>query len=166
MGFPRQGYWSGLPGPLLGDLSDPGVQLASILYAALPGVFFTTSTIWKAPQKLYMGINRDDTFYWASCCQVASVVSDSVRPHRQQPIRLRLPWDSPGKSTGVGCHFLLQCMKVKSESEVTQCVRCFEKGLKNRKCVIIIINILVILRIFYWFKWSVLDYWKMGEVLK
>ena len=30
------------------------------------------------------------------------------------------PWDSPGKNTGVGCHFLLQCMKVKSESEVTQ----------------------------------------------
>ena len=47
-------------------------------------------------------------------------VSDSVRPHRQQPTRLRCPWDSPGKSIGVGCHFLLQCMKVKSESEVAQ----------------------------------------------
>ena len=47
-------------------------------------------------------------------------MSDSVRPHRQQPTRLRCPWDSPGKNTGVGCHFLLQCMKVKSESEVTQ----------------------------------------------
>ena len=47
-------------------------------------------------------------------------VSDSVRPHRQQPTRLPLPWDSPGKNTGVGCHFLLQCMKVKSESEVAQ----------------------------------------------
>ena len=35
-------------------------------------------------------------------------------------IRLPCPWDSPGKNTGVGCHFLLQCMKVKSESEVTQ----------------------------------------------
>ena len=43
-----------------------------------------------------------------------------VRPHRQQPARLPCPWDSPGKNTGVGCHFLLQCMKVKSESEVTQ----------------------------------------------
>ena len=42
------------------------------------------------------------------CCQVASVVSDSVRPHRQQPARLLCPWDSPGKKTGVGCHFLLQ----------------------------------------------------------
>ena len=55
-----------------------------------------------------------------SSCQVTSVVSDSVRPHRQQPTRLPRPWDSPGKNTGVGCHFLLQCMKVKSQSEVTQ----------------------------------------------
>ena len=47
-------------------------------------------------------------------------MSNSVRPHRRQPTRLRHPWDSPGKNTGVGCHFLLQCMKVKSESEVTQ----------------------------------------------
>ena len=54
------------------------------------------------------------------CCCVASVVSDSVRPHRQQPTRLPHPWDSSGKNTGVGCHFLLQCMKVKSESEVAQ----------------------------------------------
>ena len=54
------------------------------------------------------------------CCQVTSVVSDSVRLHRQQPTRLPRPWDSPGKNAGVGCHFLLQCMKGKSESEVTQ----------------------------------------------
>ena len=47
-------------------------------------------------------------------------MSDSVWPQRQQPTRLPCPWDSPGKSTGVGCHFLLQCVKVKSESEVTQ----------------------------------------------
>ena len=47
-------------------------------------------------------------------------MSDSVRPHRQQPTRLLCPWDSPGKNTGVGCHFLLQCIKVKSESEVAQ----------------------------------------------
>ena len=47
-------------------------------------------------------------------------MSDSVRPHRRQPTRLPHSWDSPGKNTGVGCHFLLQCMKVKSESEVAQ----------------------------------------------
>ena len=47
-------------------------------------------------------------------------MSDSVQPHRRQPTRLRRPWDSPGKNTGVGCHFLLQCIKVKSEREVAQ----------------------------------------------
>ena len=47
-------------------------------------------------------------------------MSDSVRPHQRQPTRLPRPWDSPGKNTGVGCHFLLQCMKVKSEREVAQ----------------------------------------------
>ena len=51
-------------------------------------------------------------------CWVTSVVSDSVQPHRWKPTRLPCPWDSPGKNTGVGCHFFLQCMKVKSEREV------------------------------------------------
>ena len=50
-------------------------------------------------------------------------MSDSVRPHRQQPTRLPRPWDSPGKNPGVGCHFLLQCMKVKSESKSPSRVR-------------------------------------------
>ena len=47
-------------------------------------------------------------------------MSDSVRPHRRQPTSLPGPWDSPGKNTEVGCHFLLQFMKVKSESEVAE----------------------------------------------
>ena len=47
-------------------------------------------------------------------------MSNSVWTHRWQPTRFPRPWDSPGKNTGVGCHFLLQCMKVKSESEVAQ----------------------------------------------
>ena len=55
-----------------------------------------------------------------SCCCVTLVVSDSVRPHRWQPTRLPCPWDSPDKNTKVGCHFPLQRMKVKSESEVAQ----------------------------------------------
>ena len=46
----------------------------------------------------------------------AAAVSDSVQPHRRQPTRLARPWDSPGKNIGVGCHFLLQCMKVKVKS--------------------------------------------------
>ena len=53
-------------------------------------------------------------------CLAASVMSNSVRPHRRKPTRLPRPWDSPGKNTGVGCHFFLQCMKAKSESEVSQ----------------------------------------------
>ena len=47
-------------------------------------------------------------------------MSNLVRPHRRQPTSLPCPWDAPGKNTGVGCHFLLQCMKVKSENEVAQ----------------------------------------------
>ena len=47
-------------------------------------------------------------------------MSDSMRPHRRQPTRLPCPWDSPGKNSGMGWHFLLQCMEVKSESEVVQ----------------------------------------------
>ena len=47
-------------------------------------------------------------------------MSDSVRPQRLQPTSIPRPWDSPGKNTGVGCHFLLQCMKVKRESEIAQ----------------------------------------------
>ena len=47
-------------------------------------------------------------------------MSDSVQPHSRQPTRLPHPWDSLGKNTEVGCHFLLRCMKVKSESEVAQ----------------------------------------------
>ena len=54
------------------------------------------------------------------CCEVTSVMSNSVRSHRWQLTRLPCPWDSPGKNTGVGCHFLLQCMNMKSESEVAQ----------------------------------------------
>ena len=52
----------------------------------------------------------------AAAAAAAKVVSNSVQPHGLQPTRLLHPWDSPGKNTGVGCHFLLQCMKVEIES--------------------------------------------------
>ena len=66
--------------------------------------------------------NLDSRKWWRKMLLLLShfSLSDSVRPHRPQPTRLRHPWDSPGKNTGVGCHFLLQCMKVKGESEVAQ----------------------------------------------
>ena len=57
---------------------------------------------------------------YCCCCCITLAMSDSVQPHRRQPTRLCRPWDSPGKNTGVGCHFLPHCMKVKSESEVAQ----------------------------------------------
>ena len=56
----------------------------------------------------------------SAAAAVTAVVSDSVQPNIRQPTRLCRPWDSPGKNTGMGCHFLLHCMKVKSASEVTQ----------------------------------------------
>ena len=67
-----------------------------------------------------MGLSRKE--YLVNCGFETSwlCVSDSVRPQRWQPTTLRRPWDSPGKHTGVGCHFLLQCMKLKSEREVTE----------------------------------------------
>ena len=76
----------------------------------------------KSQKKKYwlLAICKVSSLAICCCCCVTSVMSDSVRPHRWQPTRLPHPWDSPGKSTGVGCHFLLQCMKVKSESEVAQ----------------------------------------------
>ena len=67
-----------------------------------------------------MGKTSNHLQYRRTATAAASVMSDSVWPHRRQPTRLPRPWDSPGKNTGVACHFLLQCMKVKSESEVAQ----------------------------------------------
>ena len=59
--------------------------------------------------------------HWYTAAAAVSLQSClTVRPHRRQPTRLPHPWDSPGKNTGVGCHFLLQCVKLKSESEVAQ----------------------------------------------
>ena len=60
------------------------------------------------PESAFCPLPRLKATATCCCCWVASVVSDSVRPHRQQPTRLRRPWDSPGKNTGVGCHFLLR----------------------------------------------------------
>ena len=81
-------------------------------------------------QRIYLGyfLNRipqhdEGVSHCLACCccwKFTSVVSDSVRPHRWQPTRLSRPWDSPGKNTGLGCHFLLQWMEAKSENKVAQ----------------------------------------------
>ena len=104
MGFSRLGntvYW--LPFPSPGDLPNPGIYPGSpaLRADALPSELPGKPTV--APLLL---------------SRFSRV--DSVRPHRRRPTRLLCPWDSPGKNTGVGCHFLLQSMKVKSEREVAQ----------------------------------------------
>ena len=73
-----------------------------------PGALHTDGPeeILSASNKTYFSILAQITSLCCCCC-VTSVVSDSVRPHRRQPTRLPRPWDSPGKNTGVGCHFLL-----------------------------------------------------------
>ena len=76
--------------------------------------------VTKNPKSTIDTVKLERNEHKHAAAAVASVMSNSVRPHRQQPSRLPGPWDSPGKNTGVGCHFLLQRMKVKSESEVAQ----------------------------------------------
>ena len=80
-------------------------------------VFGTVSDIWHCFKHRHFSIY---VFSLAAAAKSLQSCLTSVRPHRRQPTRLPRPWDSPGKNTGVGCHFLLQCRKVKSESEVTQ----------------------------------------------
>ena len=107
------------PARLLCPCNSPGQNTEVSSHFLLQGIFLIQGLnlcLLYCRWILYLLSNQG----CCCCCQVTSVVSDSVRPHRQQPIRLPRPQDSPGKNTGVGCHFLLQCMKVKSESEVTQ----------------------------------------------
>ena len=64
----------------------------------------------------------------ATSPQLCLTLSNSVQPHRQQPTRLRCPWNSPGKNTGVGCPFLLQCVKVKSCPTLSSPMDCSPPG--------------------------------------
>ena len=106
-------------------ITSPGLNYLLLLYFKCL-FFYSRHTALGAFTKLsrkksYLRLRiRGKTKGCCCCCEVASVMSDSVRPQRWQRSRLPRPWDSPGKNTGVGCHFLLQCMEVKSESEVAQ----------------------------------------------
>ena len=136
--FSRQEQWSGLPCPPPGDLPDAGLEHVShvCMRTALAGEFFTTSTTWEAQNgrvrykfkgknsKEEKGITLMST--QGNQVDIAAAAAKllqsclTLQPHRWQLTRLPRPWDSPGKNTRVGCHCLLQCMKVKSESEVAQ----------------------------------------------
>ena len=82
-----------------------------------PWLKFSSKSLILTPKAIVQGLTRSRHMAAAAA---KSLQSNSVQPYRRQPTRLLHPWDSPGKNTGVGCHFLLQCMKVKSESEVAQ----------------------------------------------
>ena len=104
MGFSRQEHWSGLP------LPSPNMYLHMAIYPDHSLMFKNAYNLQTLVHKLYMLLLLLSHF---SCF-------NSEQPHRGQPTRLLCPWDSPGKNTGVGCHFLLQCIKVKSKTEVVQ----------------------------------------------
>ena len=95
------------------------LQSSAFLMVQLSHPYMTTGKTIPFTRWTFVGKVMSLLFNMLSAAAAAkSLQSDSVRPHRRQPTRLPCPWDSPGKNTGVGCHFLLQCMKVKSESEV------------------------------------------------
>ena len=94
------------------------LTLSDSMDCSLPGS--SVHGIFQARVLEWVAIAFSGNILCCCCCWVTSVMSNSVWPHRWQPTRLHHPWDSPGENTGVGCHFLLQCMKVKSESEVAQ----------------------------------------------
>ena len=122
-----------LPFPTPGNLPHPGIKPTPLASPALAGRFFTNSstceihyTSIKKKKKLVgnclvrVGVTRLAYLRTAAAAAKSLQSCPTVQPHRRQLTRLPRPWDSPGKKTGVGCHFLLQYMKVKSESEVFQ----------------------------------------------
>ena len=95
------------------------VEYITTRLTLLINFFVFTNNLVNISGKLKYSQNHHHNFYvCCCCCCIALVVSDSVRSHRWQPTRLPHPWDSPGKNTGVGCHFLLQCVEMKSLSRV------------------------------------------------
>ena len=98
MGFSRQEYWSRLPFPTLEDLPNPGTEPKSLMPPALPVIFYHWAA-WEIPRLQQCTLN-------------CSIGSDSLQPQGLRPTRPLCPWNSPGKSIGMCCHFLLQGVSV------------------------------------------------------
>ena len=102
-----------------------GVQeLDSLMYEHLSILFQILVPIWVitvCSVNFHLLFSRSfSIIYWIyMCVSAAAAAAAKCDPIDRQPTRLPRPWDSPGKNPGVGCHFLLQCRKVKSEREVT-----------------------------------------------
>ena len=107
MEFSRQEYWRGLPCPPPGDLPNPEITPASLTSPALAGGFFTTTATWEAPK------------YPAAAAKSLQPCPTLCDPRDSSPPGSPVPGILQAR-TGMGCHFLLQGMKVKSESEVAQ----------------------------------------------
>ena len=125
MGIFRQGYQSGLLCPPPGDLPPRDWTCVSCIAGR---IFYLWST--REALELCYGRQNNAVSQMATSCPLVPMSAAAAAKSRQsrptlcdpirQPTRLPRPWDSPGKNTGLGCLFLLQCIKVKSESEVAQ----------------------------------------------
>ena len=102
--LPSHGLW---PTRLLCPWDFPGKNTAVGCHFVLRGIFTDQGSNLRLLNWQMYSLPLSNQR--SCCCSVASVVSDSVRPHRRQPTGLCRPWDSPGKNTGVGCRCLLHC---------------------------------------------------------
>ena len=105
MGFSRQEYWSGSSFPSPGYPPDPGIEPRSLMSPALAGRLFTTGACWEERLTVSHSVVPELNYSRLRLCFVQSWL---LWPHRLEPARLLCPWDSPGKKTQVGCHFLLR----------------------------------------------------------
>ena len=125
MEFSRQEYWSGLPLQTPGDLPERCIEPGSPASPSLAGGFFTTESPGKPLVTSIYQMSAAPPFPVVTTKMPLLLLSRFSRVRlcatpQTEAHQASRPWDSPGKNTGVGCHSLLQCMKVKSKREVAQ----------------------------------------------
>ena len=116
--FPRKGNGNPLHCSCLGNPMDRGAWWATVQGISTESDSTEPEWLNNNTSAYLINLLLQLSRHCCCCCWAASAVSDSVRPHRRQPTRLPRAWDFPGNNTEVGCHFLLQCVKVKSLSHV------------------------------------------------